>query len=174
MNRREFLRHSGRSAGTFAIGAGVLLQGCDSDPSLPEPDARAALRFPRTEDAADALLTAGAAELGVGSHASRGWGYNGTLPGPTLRVRVGAGPYRMIRSTRVWRAGGRCTPRISMACFSAADMQFGPCDARAADRSSTSPPARAWWGRQPRGVRLEQGGSAKPHQDSRTLLRRRE
>lgn len=88
MNRREFLRRSGRSAGTFAIGAGVLLQGCDSDPSMPEPDARAALRFPRTEDAADALLTAGAAELDVGSHASRGWGYNGTLPGPTLRVRV--------------------------------------------------------------------------------------
>jgi FtsP/CotA-like multicopper oxidase with cupredoxin domain len=90
MNRREFLRHSGRSAGTLALGAGVVLQGCDSHPTLPEPDARPSLRIPRTLDAGDALLTAGAAELDLGSHASRGWGYNGTLPGPTLCVRVGA------------------------------------------------------------------------------------
>jgi FtsP/CotA-like multicopper oxidase with cupredoxin domain len=40
-------------------------------------------------DAADALLTAGAAELDLGSHASRAWGFNATLPGPTLRTRVG-------------------------------------------------------------------------------------
>jgi FtsP/CotA-like multicopper oxidase with cupredoxin domain len=40
-------------------------------------------------DAADALLTAGAAELDLGSHTSRGWGYNAMLPGPTLRARVG-------------------------------------------------------------------------------------
>jgi FtsP/CotA-like multicopper oxidase with cupredoxin domain len=89
MDRREFLRHSGRSAGSLAFGAGAVLQGCESHPSLPEPDARPALAIPRSMDAADALLTAGAAELDLGSHASRGWGFNGTLPGPTLRARVG-------------------------------------------------------------------------------------
>jgi len=89
INRRVFLRHSGRSAGVLALGAGVGLQGCESHPTLPEPDARTSLMIPRTMDAADALLTAGAAELDLGSHASRGWGYNGTLPGPTLRARVG-------------------------------------------------------------------------------------
>jgi FtsP/CotA-like multicopper oxidase with cupredoxin domain len=45
--------------------------------------------MPRSVDAADALLTAGAAELDLSSHASRAWGYNATLPGPTLRARVG-------------------------------------------------------------------------------------
>jgi FtsP/CotA-like multicopper oxidase with cupredoxin domain len=40
-------------------------------------------------DVAQALLTAGAAELELGTHTSRGWGYNGALPGPTLRARVG-------------------------------------------------------------------------------------
>ena len=89
LNRREFLRHSGRSAGTLACSAGILLQGCESHPTLPEPDARPTLRMPRSVDAADALLTAGAAELDLSSHASRAWGYNATLPGPTLRARVG-------------------------------------------------------------------------------------
>ncbi|HSJ32866.1 MAG TPA: multicopper oxidase domain-containing protein [Longimicrobiales bacterium] len=40
-------------------------------------------------DAVDALLTAGPAELDLASHTSRAWGYNATLPGPTLRARVG-------------------------------------------------------------------------------------
>jgi len=89
MHRREFLRLCGRSAGALAFDAGVVLQSCESQPTLPEPDARLTLRIPPTMDAADALLTAGAAELDLWSHTSRGWGYNGTLPGPTLRTRVG-------------------------------------------------------------------------------------
>jgi FtsP/CotA-like multicopper oxidase with cupredoxin domain len=89
MHRREFLRICGRSAGAMAFGPGVVLQSCESQPTLPEPDERPTLRIPRTMDAGDALLAAGAAELDLGSYTSRGWGYNGTLPGPTLRTRVG-------------------------------------------------------------------------------------
>ncbi|MQA92224.1 MAG: multicopper oxidase domain-containing protein [Gemmatimonas sp.] len=89
INRREFLRHSGRSAGAVALGAGALLQGCQSLPSMPEPEVRPTLKIPHNMDVADALLTAGAAELDLGSYASRGWGYDATLPGPTLRARVG-------------------------------------------------------------------------------------
>jgi len=65
------------------------MQGCASHPTLPESDSRPSLMIPRAMDAADALVTAGAAELDLGSHVSRGWGYNATLPGPTLRTRVG-------------------------------------------------------------------------------------
>jgi len=89
IDRREFLRHGGRSAGAIALGGGALLQGCGSNPTLPEPETRPTLRTPRDIDAAGALLAAGAAELDLGSHASRAWGYNGALPGPTLRARVG-------------------------------------------------------------------------------------
>jgi FtsP/CotA-like multicopper oxidase with cupredoxin domain len=66
-----------------------VLQGCESHPSLPEPDTRPTLRIPRSVTATDALLTASAAELDLGSHASRAWGYDAALPGPTLRARVG-------------------------------------------------------------------------------------
>jgi FtsP/CotA-like multicopper oxidase with cupredoxin domain len=90
MNRRMFLRRSVPAAGYFAAGTGVVLQGCESDPTFPEPDARPSLRIPRTIDAADVILTAGAAELDLGNHTSRAWGYNAALPGPTLRALVGA------------------------------------------------------------------------------------
>ncbi|HEX7118299.1 MAG TPA: multicopper oxidase domain-containing protein [Longimicrobiales bacterium] len=90
MNRRTFLRRTIPSAGLLAVGCGAILEGCESIPSMPEPTARPLLRMPRTLDATGALLTAGAAELDLGDHASRAWGYDGSIPGPTLRARVGA------------------------------------------------------------------------------------
>ena len=89
IDRREFLQRSGRSAGILAFGAGAVLQGCESNPSMPEPEVRPTLGIPPTIAATGALLTASPAELDLGSHASRAWGYNGALPGPTLRARVG-------------------------------------------------------------------------------------
>lgn len=71
------------------MGSGAVLQGCASDPTFPEPDARPALKLPATLDATDANLTAGAAELALNGGTSRAWGYNGLVPGPTLRARVG-------------------------------------------------------------------------------------
>lgn len=71
------------------MGGGAALQGCVSDPTFPEPDARPMLRIPGTLNASDAHLTAGAAEFDLNGGTSRAWGYNGAVPGPTLRVRIG-------------------------------------------------------------------------------------
>lgn len=91
MSRRAFLRRTGPSAGLIALGggAGAAISGCASDPTFPEPAERPPLQIPRTSDASDGLLTAGAAELDLDGRIGRAWGYNGTLPGPTLRARVG-------------------------------------------------------------------------------------
>lgn len=89
MNRRDFLRHAERAAGTLAFGAGAVLPSCESHPTLPEPETRPPLRIPPNIRATDSLLSAGAAELDLGRHTSRAWGYDGALPGPTLRALVG-------------------------------------------------------------------------------------
>jgi len=64
--------------------------GCDSDPSLTEPTVRNPLRLPPTITARDQTLAATETVLELDDgKTSRAWGYNGHLPGPTLRVRRG-------------------------------------------------------------------------------------
>ena len=89
IDRREFLKRAAPVAGAIALGGGSVVHGCGSDPSMPEPERRPLLRMPPTLEATSATLTAGAAELDLGTHTSRAWGYDAAAPGPTLRARVG-------------------------------------------------------------------------------------
>jgi len=90
MDRRKFLRYTAYSAGALAVGALTLGAGCETFPTLPEPAVRDPLRFgPPMSGTGELAATRGAwMDLGAGRRAAV-WGYDGQVPGPTIRVRRG-------------------------------------------------------------------------------------
>ena len=91
LSRRQFLALSG------AASAGLVLAGCGGPAPVPRPieasdPAVATLEQRRRGNAAvrDVVITAGAAEVDLGGGLGvTTWAYNGSLPGPEVRIRAG-------------------------------------------------------------------------------------
>lgn len=90
LSRRSFLRTVCHVGCGVAGGASILGAACEVLPTLPEPEVRPPL-LAGPELRASGTLTAGAGALFEMGEEGRGigWGYNGRIPGPLVRLHRG-------------------------------------------------------------------------------------